>query len=188
VAARVTAGRRAAGAAGAGVVLAVILAGCGAGAPLDRPATFPPTTFGAGEATGADVAATRAELVSALGALSLQLDDPQVPHRPPESSTFAAAPRAVFQVVLPDDPAHGFVSVYEFADEARAAAAGKDQAAYIASGPGRVQFVPDTRFVIRQVGRTVVFFTWSPLNSPDPRTADIQKALETVGTGIPVPS
>jgi hypothetical protein len=48
--------------------------------------------------------------------------------------------------------------------------------------------VPDTRFVIRQVGRTVVFFAWSPLNSPDPRTADIQKALETVGIGIPVPS
>jgi hypothetical protein len=186
VAARVTAGRRAGGPA-LSMAFAVILAGCGVGAPVDRPATFPPTTFGPSEA-GADVAATRAELARAFGALSLQLDDPQVPHRPPESPTFAAAPRAVFQVVLPDDPGHGFVSVYEFADEVAAATAGRDQAAYIASGPGRVQFVPDTRFVIRQVGRTVVFFAWSPLNSPDPRTADIQKALETVGTGIPVPS
>jgi len=183
----VTPGRRAARAA-LSILLAVILGGCGTGPAVDRPATFPPTTFGPGEAAGADVAATRAELARALGALSLQLDDPQVPHRPGESRTFAAAPRAVFQVVLPDDPAHGFVSVYEFADEAAAAAAGKDQAAYIASGPGRVQWVPDTRFVIRQVGRTVVFFAWSPLNSPDPRTADIQKALETVGTGIPIPS
>ena len=173
--------------AGLSIVLALILAGCGAGASVDRPATFPPTTFGPGEA-GADVAATRAELARALGTLSLQLDDPQVPHRPAESPTFAAAPRAVFQVVLPDDPGHGFVSVYEFADEATAAAAGQEQAAYIASGPGRVQFVPDSRFVIRQVGRTVVFFAWSPLNSPDPRTADIQKALETVGAGIPIPS
>jgi hypothetical protein len=170
------------------IVFAVILAGCGAGGPAGPPATFPPTTFGAGDATGAEVAATRAELARALGTLSLQLDDPQVPHRPAESPSFAAAPRAVFQVVLPDDPAHGFVSVYEFADEATAAAAGKDQAAYIASGPGRVQFVPDTRFVLRQVGRTVVFYAWSPLNSPDPRTADIQKALETVGTRIPIPS
>jgi hypothetical protein len=185
----VTAGRRAAGAARAalGIVLALSLGGCSPGAAVDPPATFPPTTIGPGEATGADVAATRAELARAFGALSLQLDDPQVPHRPGEGPAFAAAPRAVFQVVLPDDPAHGFVSVYEFADEARAAAAGRDQAAYVASGPGRVQFPPDTRFVLRQVGRTVVFFAWSPLNSPDPRTADIQKALETVGTAIPVP-
>ncbi len=164
--------------AGWALALGIVAAGCGIGAP----SVTPPT------ATGSDVVAARAELEDALGALSLQLDDPQVPHRPGESPTFAAAPRAVFQVVLPDDPGHGFVSVYEFADEARAEAAGKDQAAYIASGPGRVQWVPDTRFVIRQVGRTVVFFAWSPLNSPDPRTADIQKALESVGTGIPVPS
>ena len=186
MAARVTAGRRAAGAA-LSIVLAMILAGCGAGASVDPPATFPPTTFGPGEATGADVAATRAELARAFGALSLQLADPQVPHRPAESTAFAAARRAVFQVVLPDDAAHGFVSVYEFADQPAAAAAGRDQAAYVASGPGRVQFPPDSRFVIRQVGRTVVFFAWSPLNSPDRRTGDIQTALETVGTGIPVP-
>jgi hypothetical protein len=187
VAARVTARRRAAAASVVAAVLAV-LAGCGGGASVDRPATFPPTTFGPGEATGADVAATRAELARAFGALSLQLADPQVPHRPGESTLFAAARRAVFQVVLPDDPAHGFVSVYEFADEAAATAAGRDQAAYVASGPGRVQFPPDSRIVIRQVGRTVVFFAWSPLNSPDPRTAEIQTALETVGTGIPVPN
>lgn len=181
-----TAGQRVALAA-VSVVLAAILAGCGTGSSIDRPATFPPTTFGPDEPTGADVAVTRAELARALGALSLQLDDPQVPHRPAEGPAFAAAPRAVFQVVLPDDPAHGFVSVYEFGDEASAAAAGNDQAAYVASGPGRVQFVPDTRFVLRQVGRTVVFYAWSPLNSPDRRTADIQEALETVGTGIPIP-
>jgi hypothetical protein len=185
LAARVTGRRRATA---ASIVLAAILAGCGTGASVDRPATFPPTTFGPGEATGPDVAATRAELARAFGALSLQLDDPQVPHRPAESTPFAAARRAVFQVVLPDDPAHGFVSVYEFDDQAAATAAGRDQAAYVASGPGRVQFPPDSRFVIRQVGRTVVFFAWSPLNSPDPRTGEIQTALETVGTGIPVPN
>lgn len=113
---------------------------------------------------------------------------PAVPHRPAEGAAFAAAPRAVFQVVLPEDPVHGFVSIYQFADDAAAATAGREQAAYVASGPGRVQFQPDTRFVLRQLGSTVVFFTWSPANSPDPRTADIQKALETVGVGIPVPS
>lgn len=173
---------------GATLVAGLLAAGCGTAPAIDRPATFPPTTFGAGVATGADVAATRAELAGALGALSLQLTNPQVPHRPGESPAFATAPRAVFQVVLPDDPVHGFVSVYEFADDAAAAAAGRDQATYVASGPGRVQFPPDSRFVIRQVGPTVVFFAWSPANSPDPRTAEIQKALETVGIGIPVPS
>ena len=101
---------------------------------------------------------------------------------------FAAAPRAVYQVVLPDDPTHGFISVYLFADEAAAIAAGNEQAAYLASGPGRVQFQPDTRFVLRQLGPTVVFFAWSPANSPDRRTPEIQKVLETVGTGITIPS
>lgn len=164
------------------VAFVTIVAACGTGA------TLPPAPSEPGVATGADVAATRAALASALGAVNLQLSDPQVPHRPAEGPLLAAARRAVFQTVLPDDPAHGFVSVYLLADERAATAAARDQAAYIASGPGRVQFVPDTRFVIRQVGPTVVFFAWSPMNSPDPRTADIQKALETVGTGIPVPS
>jgi hypothetical protein len=184
VAARVTAGRRAA----LSFALAVLIAACGAGPSVNPPATFPPATVGPGEATGTDVAATRTELARALGALNLQLADPQVPHRPGEGAAFAAARRAVFQVVLPDDPTHGFVSVYEFSDDRAAEAAGRDQAAYVASGPGRVQFVPDTRFVIRQVGPTVVFYAWSPLNSPDPRTGDIETALETVGLGIPIPN
>jgi hypothetical protein len=139
-------------------------------------------------ASGPDVASTRARLADALGAVSLQLTVPQVPYRPGEASAFAAAPRAVFQVVLPDDPTHGFISVYQFADEAAAAAAGNQQAVYLASGPGRVQFQPDTRFVLRQVGPTVVFFAWSPANSPDERTPEIQRVLETIGTAIPIPS
>jgi hypothetical protein len=170
------------------LVAGLLVAGCGTGPAIDRPATFPPTTFGPGLATGAEVAATRAELARALGALSLQLTDAQVPVRPAESAPFAAAPRAVYQVVLPDDPTHGYISVYEFTDERTATAAANDQAAYLASGPGRVQFVPDTRFVLRQLGSTVVFYAWSPANSPDERTPDIQRVLETIGTGIPIPS
>lgn len=166
----------------------LLAAGCGTGPAIDRPATFPPTTFGPGQATGADVARTQAELARALGAASLQLTVPQVPHRPGEAAAFAAAPRAVFQVVLPDDPTHGFITVYQFADEAAAAAAGNEQAAYLASGPGRVQFPPDSHFVLRQVGPTVIFFAWSPANSPDERTPEIQGVLETIGTGIPIPS
>lgn len=170
------------------LVAGLLAAGCGTAPAIDRPATFPPTTFGPDETTGPDAAATRDELARVLGAADLELTSPQVPYRPGESNRFAAAPRDVYQVVLPDDPTHGFISVYGFADDAAAAAAGRDQATYIASGPGRVQFPPDSRFVIRQLGPTVVFFAWSPANSPDPRTAEIQRALETVGIGIPVPS
>jgi hypothetical protein len=169
------------------ILAACLTAACGTGPGIDRPATFPPTSIGPGEATGADVAAARVALAQALDTLSLQLSDPQVPHRPGESTLLAAAPRAVFQAVLPDDPTHGFISVYQFADEDAATAAGREQAAYVASGPGRVQFPPDTRFVIRVLGPTVIFFAWSPANSPDAQTPDIQAALETVGVGIPIP-
>jgi hypothetical protein len=133
------------------------------------------------------VAATRAALQQALGARQLQVTEPQVAFRPPESPRLAAAARSVVQVVLPNDPAHGFISIYEFADDAAATDAGREQAAYVASGPGRVQFPSDTQFVIRQLGPTIVFFTWSS-NSPDPATPKIRDALEAVGVGIPVPS
>jgi hypothetical protein len=184
VAARLT--RRATVAGWAVVVL--LAAGCGIGANSTGTASFAPPTVGPSMATTAAVSETRAALVAALAAKGLQLSEPKVPFLPPESASLASAPRAVYQVVLPADPAHGFVSVYEFADAAAATTAGREQADYVASGPGRVQFPINTRFVIRQVGTTIVFYAWSPDNSPDPRTADIQAALETFGTGIAIPS
>jgi hypothetical protein len=170
------------------VLVALAVGGCGIGAASAAPATFPPVAVGPSAPVTAAVTETRAAIAQALGAQHLQLSDPQVPFRPPESPRLMAAPRAVYQVVLPQDPAHGFVSVYEFPDAAAATEAGQEQASYIASGPGRVQFVPDSRFVLRQLGPTLIFFTWSPANSPDPQTAAIQQALETVGEGITVPS
>ena len=85
-------------------------------------------------------------------------------------------------------PAHGYVVVYELPTDDAAAAAGREFAAYLASGVGRVQFPTDTRFTLRQVGDTLVFFDWSPANWPDERSATIQQALETVGTPIPIAS
>lgn len=169
--------------------LLVSLAAGGCGPPASG-STLPPLepqSFGPSRGTTAAVAQTRALIVAALGDRSLQLADPQVPFRPPESSLVAAAPRAVYQVVLPDDRNHGFISVYEFTDAAAAGVAGRQLADYLGSGPGRVQFPLDTRFVVRQVGTTIVFFTWSPASSTDARTADVQPALETLGTPIPVP-
>jgi hypothetical protein len=167
-------------------LVALVAVGCGIAANTTGTTSFT-QSVGPSIGTTAAVTETRVALAAALAAKSLQLGDPKVPFRPPESARFAAAPRAVYQVVLPADPAHGFVSVYEFADAAAAATAGKEQADYLGSGPGRVQFPVDTRFVIRQLGTTIIVFAWSPENSPDPRTADIQPALETLGTPIAVP-
>ncbi|MFL5680276.1 MAG: hypothetical protein ACJ77B_06715 [Chloroflexota bacterium] len=173
--------------AAAALVVAVGVSGCGVGASGSSTVTFPPESFGPSAATTGAVATTRAAIAAALGTKNLQLDDPKVPYRPPEAASFAAARRAVFQAVLPNDQSHGFISVYEFTDPASAAAAGGEEARYLGSGPGRVNFPPDTRFVMRQLGTTVLLYAWSPDNSPDPRTKDIQPALETIGTPIAVP-
>jgi hypothetical protein len=126
-------------------------------------------------------------VLQALGTVGLQAQDAIHPYRPPEAARFSAAPRTVLQVTLPDDPDHGFVVLYAFSSPTEAEAAANEQAAYIASGPGRVQFGPGTRFALRLVGATVIFFTWSPDNSPDPRTASIDQALSTVGTAVVIP-
>ena len=106
----------------------------------------------------------------------------------PRRPRFATAGRAILRAILPEDPDHGLIVIYEFASPAAAAAAAEEQAAYVASGVGRVQFPPDSRFIIRVVGATAVFFAWSPANSPDPRTESIPAALESLGTGVPIPN
>ena len=82
---------------------------------------------------------TRGEIVAALGAQNLVLADSQAAVRPAEAPLLGAAPRAVYQVLLPKDPTRGFIVVYEFADPGRAAAAAAEQQAYLGTGPGRVQ-------------------------------------------------
>lgn len=147
--------------------------------------TFPPlgsTPAPVGDAT----AATARQVVGALAAVGLQGVDANRQYRPPEGALLTAAPRSVLQATLPDDPAHGFIVIYAFASDATAQAAAEDQAAYIASGPGRVQFTPDAHFVLRVAGSTVVFFWWSPGAALDQRTKDIEAALGNVGTEVPV--
>lgn len=134
----------------------------------------------------AAVGQTRAELVRALGALNLVLADTQSPVRPAEAPLLAAAPRAVFQVTLPEDPGRGYLVVYELPDTTRAADAAAEQQRYLESGPGRIQSPEGTVHVIRQVGSTVVLYDWLPGAARDPRAPDVQRALETVGVGYPV--
>jgi len=131
---------------------------------------------------------TRAELVRVLGERNLVLTDSQAPVRPSEAPLLAAAPRAVYQVLLPADPTKGYILVYELSDAARAAAAAAEQQAWLATGPGRVQTPQGTVTIIRQVGPTVAFYDWLPGAAQDPSAAGIQAALETLGVGYEVPS
>lgn len=161
-----------------------LVAGCATGS---GPAPSGPQASAAPAATvSAAVGQTRAELVRALGALNLVLADTQSPVRPAEAPLLAVAPRAVFQVTLPEDPNRGYIVVYELPDTTRAADAAAEQQRYLESGPGRIQSPEGTVHVIRQVGSTVVLYDWLPGAARDPRAPDVQRALETVGVGYPV--
>ncbi len=97
------------------------------------------------------------------------------------------AARGIFQVGLPDDPAHGYFVIYAFRDAATAATAARDQATYLGSGPGSIQLPPDAQSVLRQVDTTVIDYSWSPANSTDSRAGSIATALRTVGLEVPIP-
>ena len=167
-------------------MLTALIAAC---ATTDVPGqTFPAPSIGPGMTVTAAVNLTRADLVRVLGDKQLVLTDSQAPVRPSEAPLLAAAPRAVYQVILPKDPSKGFIVVYEFPDPDRAAAAATEEQAWLASGPGRVQRPQGTVTTIRQDGSTVVFYEWLPGAAQDPSAAGIQTALETLGVGYPVPN
>ena len=150
--------------------------------------TYPVASVGPDRTVSPAVTQTRGQLAQALGMQNLILADTQSPYRLPESAMLASAPRAVYQVTLPADPTGGYVVVYEFSDTAQAAQAAAEEQAYLASGPGRIQSPPDTVTVIRQVGTTVVLYSWLPGAAQDPGAAAIQAALETLGLGYLVPA
>ena len=147
--------------------------------------TFPPP--GSSPApVGDQAAATITAVTAALAAAGLPSIDANRQYRPPEGPLLAAAPRSVVQATLPDDPAHGFVVIYTFASPATARAAADDQATYIESGIGRVQYAPDAHFVLRVLGSTVIFYWWSPGAALDARAQSIEDALLTVGDAVEV--
>jgi hypothetical protein len=186
MAARVT-GRRIGVRLALALAFAVLVGGCAPGGGVSV-ASFPPGSIGPSGTAGAGAAQTRIELVRVLGEHNLVLDDAEVPFRPAEDATFTTTPRAVYQVILPDAPGQGYIVVYEFPDPTTAAEAATDQAAYLATGPARVQSPFGTRHVVRLVGSTVVLYSWVPEGATDERQPLIQTALETLGVGVPVPS
>jgi hypothetical protein len=165
------------------LTLGVVLAGCGAVAST---VPVPTTAPSAAPILSDAVSVAAVQVQDALRAGGLTATMASVPYRPGESPALAAAPRLVLKAVLPDDEAHGFIVLYDYPTAALAYSAGMEMAAYLASGPGRIQFPPDAEQVIRQLGSTLVFYSWSKANSPEPAAADVATALDTLGLGIPI--
>ena len=138
-----------------GLGLTLGLAGCGVGAN-STPASLPVASVGPSATVGPAVAQTRGAIVSALSNVAVQFGDATRPYRPAESARLRNAPRAVYQVVLPDRPDAGFIVVYEFPDATAAVDAGNEEAGYLGTGPGRIQFPIDEQHVLRQLGPTLI--------------------------------
>ena len=173
-----------------GLLVAVGVAGCGLGAN-SSPASLPATTGGpAATVTGA-AEQTRGLIASALAAVSsvaVQFGDASRPYRPPESARLRDAPRAVYQAIVPDRPDAGFVVVYEFPDAAAAVDAGNEEAGYLGTGPARVNFPRDAQHVLRQIGTTLILYTWSPSDTTDRTPEVVAAVLATLGIGFTVPN
>ena len=164
----------------AGLVLAVILIALQALGVGVGPAGPAPTIAPAGEAAQY----THDLVTQTLSDAGFQVIDPQTPYRPGESPALINVPRRVAQAILPSDPDKGYVVIYELPSNGEADRLGKDLAAYLASGTGAIQYPRDAQFVIRRVGQTLVFFSWSPLVSPDPEMARLASTLATIGEPV----
>jgi hypothetical protein len=163
----------------AGVLLiAAQVLGLGTGGAA-APATLAPVGEGA--------AKTRDVVLAALESAAFQVQDPRTAYRPGESPALVAVPRVVLQAVMPADRAAGYVVIYELPTNGEADTAGRDYAAYLASGPGAIQYPRDAQFVLRRLGRTLVFFPWSPSVSPDPEVARLAATLGEIGEPVTGP-
>ena len=170
-----------------GVLLGLVLVGGLAGCGIAADGGAQPTVAVTPQASlSAGLQLCWNELAATLDSASLPLTQPAAAVRPAESPLLSVAPRAVGQVLLPADQAHGYIVLYGFPDPASAFTAAQQQATYVGSGEGRVQFVPDTKFTLRQDGSCVLFYDWSPSASTDPRSADIETALQSFGVAIPI--
>jgi hypothetical protein len=150
-------------------------------------ATEPRTTYGPpGGPAGSLTDATESLVIAALGSVGLPASEAVLSYRPQESALLANAPRTVLQASLPEDPSHGFLVIYALQSPQAADIAAAEQAALISSNRGGA-FPNGSRFSLRVVGNTVVFFTWIPEGAIDPREALIEEALLGVGSEVAIP-
>jgi hypothetical protein len=173
---------------GAAAVLGLALAvgACGMGAE-DGPLVTPQAIVPDGPTPPPEIVRAQSELFDALGREGLSAVPSRTLFRPPEAEPLVPANRAVYQVTLPDDPGRGFIVVYDLGSAAAAMDAAEAQAAYLASGPVRVQSPLGTRHVIRVLDSTVLYHEWRPEAARDERAPRIEDALRTIGRGVEVP-
>ena len=168
-------------------LIAGVVVGCGVAAN-GAPPSLPAASVSPEITAGAAAAQTRGVIAEALKSVAVQFGDATQPYQPAESNRLRDAPRAVYQVVLPDQPDAGYIVVYEFPDPASAVDAGNEEAGYLGTGNGRVQFPLGTQHVLRQVGTTLILYSWLPAASSDPTAGNVADALNTLGIGFTVPS
>jgi hypothetical protein len=187
VAARVTRAGRAPVVALIGpLVAALVVAGCwGAGLqPVSAPTGVTPSP-----SVSAALETSRLQIEGALKAGGISLVPATDQYRPAESASLATAPRLVLVATLPDDPEQGRIVVYDLGDPQRAYEAAHEMAAYIATGPGRVQLPPDARVSLRLLGQTVILTVWSPSRAADPAAGErMLVILGGVGETVPIPA
>ena len=173
--------------AAAALLVGLALAGCGLGAN-SAAASLPAMSVGPVATVGGATAQTRGVIATALSSVAVQFGDATRPYRPAESPRLRDARRAVYQIVLPNEPDAGYIVVYEFADASAAVDAGNEEAGYLGTGPAKVQYQRETQHVLRQLGPTLILYSWSTTTALDPALADaVATALNTIGIGFTVP-
>lgn len=168
------------------LLMALVVSGClGAGLqPVPAPTGVTPSP-----STSAALETTRLQLEGALKAGGISLVSSTDPYRPAESAALAVAPRVVLVATLPDDPDQGRIVVYDLGDPQHAYDAAHEMAAYLATGPGRVQLPPDARVSLRLLGQTVILTVWSPSRAADPAAGErMLTILQGVGETVPIPA
>ncbi len=174
-------------AAAAAWLVASVVVACGVDAGGAAP-SIPEASGSPVVTAGAAAAQTRGEIATALANVAVQFGDATTPYQPAESPRLRGAPRATYQVVLPDQPDAGYIVVYEFPDSASAVDAGNEEAGYLGTGNGRVQFPFGTQHVLRELGPTLILYSWLPAASSDPTAGKVADALNTLGVGFTVPN
>jgi hypothetical protein len=168
-----------------GLLAAMVLGGC-LGTTESGGAGGGPTLPTPQVSLSAQVQGTVAVLGTALQAVGFRLDPPVVPYRPAEPAGLVDAPRAIFQVSIPDAN-QGYVVIYELPDPGTATKRGQEFAAYLGGGFGQTNFPLDTQFSISQVGSTLIFTWWSRSLATDKVAAEAAfDAVRAVGQPITV--
>lgn len=159
------------------VVIALSALGIGVGVAVPGVNTSPAPA-------GSAAALTHDRVALALQAASFQVQDPNTPYRPAETPTLLGTPRRLIQAMIPSDPQHGMIVIYEFADADAADAAGRELWTYVHTGPGVLSYPADSQFVLRRMGSTLIYFPWSPTVSPDPEVARLASVLSGLGNPL----